>query len=210
MNVKKMLLSALAMMFFVGCALGDASHIDAWLSKYTENADPIKAYTLDKSMFSVLDEEGLCEFTVSDDTHLALYLTEAFVPEAFLLETNKGDALSKGTFAAALAASDESISLESAAYAFDEAARTYEKDVDGEYAYYEFENWILIFSKGYESGGYELFSAFTAEAYERMSGEEADEDAPSGEEKQPDKKEEEPASEGESEKKQEDSKIHKL
>lgn len=210
MNIKKILLSALAMMLFVICALGAASHIDAWLLKYSENADPTKAYCFDKSMFSVLDEDGLCEFTVSDDTYLALYMTEEFAPEAFLFETNKGDALSKGTFAAALAASDESISLESANRAFDEAAHAYEKDADGEYAYYEFENWILIFSKGYEDGQYELFSAFTAEAYERMSEEEANEDTPSGEDAQPDEKDEEPAAEAESEKKQEDSKIHKL
>lgn len=210
MNAKRMLLLALSMLLTANCALGAVLSIEAWIDSYNVHAAGVNAYALDKSMASDVDGYGFCEFVISDDTYLALYMAKGLETQAFMMETFEDDALAKGTFVSALAASDAKITVQSAADAFEKAERTYEKDVDGEYAYHEFDNWILIFSRDYDDAKSVLFSAFTVEAYEEMTKEEAHDQEPSGDEEQPDKNEEEPSNEGESEKKQENGKIHKL
>ncbi len=198
-----------ALFMLMNTALGAVSPMDAWITRYNGFADEVNAPKLDENMLFAQEEElGLYEFEFSRDCYLALYMDESIRPQGILLETYAGDESAKGIFVSALASSMENVASESAAKAFDETFGTFQKDVDGEYAYYAFENWVLIFSRGYEDGRYEMFSAFTEELYEMMLGEEEMSEA-DGAEDMPDEEDEQPAV-PESKQPEPEGKIHKL
>lgn len=170
MNAKKIFWLTMALVFLAGTALGAVSGVEAWILKYNECAQKTSAPALDESMLTGRDERGFYEFAFSDGAYLSVYLNEAGEPFGFLFEAPVGAENAKSVFASSLAASDEAISTESAMDLFDLASGIYQPVSDGHYAYLEFDGWILIFSKGYGDGAYELFSAFTEEAYIRMYG----------------------------------------
>lgn len=171
MNAKKILVSAVALLFIMNAALGSVMPVDAWIAKYNEFAGKMKAELLDPDMITDRDDYGFYEFTMSDNSYLTLYLNDNVSPEGFFFETFADDESAGCVFACALAASDANISVDSANEVFDKASNAYEKGDDGAYSYFEYENWILVFSKSNDDKQPKLFSAFTLDAYARMLGE---------------------------------------
>jgi len=209
------LTAALIALLTLANAAAEVSMPDAWILKYNECARTVNAPLLSGEMISE-QNESVYEFALTESAYLVLYMGQSVQTQGILLETYAGDASARDIFACALSASDGNISVESARNAFNEASRAYQKDVDGEYAFYPYENWVLIFSKGYDDGQYELFSALTGEAYRKMMGEEetfvpdAPDSAPDEKGAQPEEKEGGQTVFPESDKPEEKGKIHKL
>lgn len=214
MKAKRMLGALIALWFTVCSALCEPVLPDAWISEYNEHAEKISAQTLSADMLAGIDGSGLYTFELPDLSVLCLSVDKGLQLQGIMYETHAGDAEARGIFACALAASTENVTVESAIKAFDKALGLYQKDTDGEYAFLEFDAWMLIFYRGYDDGESRIFTALTLDAYNKITGEEekpaASENTPDSSEAQPDEKKDDQPTSPENGKTQGEGIIHKL
>lgn len=214
MKIRKILCALIALFAFVDAAFGAGFDLGQWIDRYNAFADQYGEATLSGDMMTDSDESGYYEFALSEKMCLSVASMAGSRIDGFLLEAYADDENARNVFSLALAAADENIAVESAMNAFDETARAFETDEDGEYAYYLFEGWMLIFYKDFD-GKYACFTAIKEEVYRKAMGEEATKpgaaDGPEDEgETPPEEKKDILPVQPESEDPQENGAIHKL
>lgn len=170
MNAKKIICLVLVFLMALPCAFCAPSPLEGFVNDYNENAGKLNAPLLSMDMLIEQDDGGLYEFMPAEETYLVVYMDSRMEPQGVFVEGRMEDEALKNMFLAALAASDDAITSENAADVWNSSIQ-YEPEADGDYAYFTYGKWIMIFSRYEDAGAYEIYAALTEEAYLQMFGE---------------------------------------
>jgi len=206
------LMTAAVMCF---CAHADQAR-DEWIQKYNEIAQEIGASQLLPKSLNAYEEEGMFAFLLTERSYLAVYTGLNGSADALIVEIWEDKWDIKAMTAAAIAASDESVSPERAVRLTEEAEAQVTDAAVERYGYYISDGWIITVSHlTVGPSEYKMYSAIRESVYDEIMSEEffeeetegadGEEEIPSsGQEEEPEEKTA-PKSE-----KQGDQKIYKI